>query len=86
MVLLGSAAAWDVVADGVLCASPAYFQKNGIPQHPRELAQHRCLRFKLPANRHLRRTCLDSAGISGQSIDLVANYWHSGELQRVMSP
>ena len=29
---------------------------------------------------------MDVAGISSQSIDLVANHLHSGELQRVLSP
>lgn len=124
LTLLGASDTFDanIIArpiassDGVLCASPAYLQKNGIPQHPEELAQHRCLRIKLPANRHrswrltnpednrreleiainpamlvnhtdtLIRACVDGAGISSQSIDLVANHLHSGELQRVLSP
>ena len=30
-------------SDGVLCASPAYLQKNGTPQQPEELARHRYL-------------------------------------------
>ncbi len=29
----------------VLCASPAYLQKYGSPQSPKELAQHSCLNF-----------------------------------------
>jgi DNA-binding transcriptional LysR family regulator len=29
----------------VACASPAYFEKRGIPQDPRELADHDCLRL-----------------------------------------
>ena len=29
----------------VLCASPGYIKKNGIPQHPRELSQHSCLHY-----------------------------------------
>lgn len=103
-------------SDGVLCASPGYLQKNGTPLHPEDLTLHRCLRMKLPANRHrswrlinpeenrrelevaiepamlanhtdtLIRACVDGAGISSQSIDLVANHLHSGELQRVLSP
>lgn len=103
-------------SDGVLCASPGYLQKNGTPQSPEDLAMHRCLRMKLPANRHrswrlinpdegrreievvidpamlvnhtdtLIRACVDGAGISSQSIDLVASHLHSGELQRVLSP
>lgn len=124
LTLLGASDTFDanIIArpiassDGVLCASPAYLQNNGIPQHPQELAQHRCLRMKLPANRHrswrlinpednrreleiavdpamlvnhtdtLIRACVDGAGISSQSIDLVANHLRSGELRRVLSP
>jgi DNA-binding transcriptional LysR family regulator len=29
----------------VVCAAPSYFAEHGIPQHPRELKHHNCLRF-----------------------------------------
>lgn len=29
--------------DGVLCASPGYLARNGVPQTPDDLARHRCL-------------------------------------------
>ncbi|WP_293605663.1 LysR family transcriptional regulator [Polaromonas sp. UBA4122] len=103
-------------SDGILCASPKYLREHGIPQQPEDLTGHRCLRVKLPANRHrswrlinpqeqqrvlevqieaallvnhtdtLIRACVDGAGISSQSIDLVANLLNSGELQRVLAP
>ena len=103
-------------SDSILCASPVYLNRHGIPERPEDLVHHRCLRIKLPANRHrtwhlinpeddkrelevqiepallvnhtdtLIRACVDGAGISSQSIDLVANHLHSGELQRVLSP
>lgn len=31
----------------VVCGSPAYFQRNGRPMHPRDLQRHNCLRFSL---------------------------------------
>lgn len=27
----------------LICASPAYMERNGVPQHPDDLAQHNCL-------------------------------------------
>lgn len=29
----------------VVCASPAYLAARGVPRHPRDLAQHACLRY-----------------------------------------
>jgi DNA-binding transcriptional LysR family regulator len=31
----------------VVCGAPAYFARHGRPAHPRDLAQHNCLRFSL---------------------------------------
>jgi DNA-binding transcriptional LysR family regulator len=29
----------------VVCASPDYLERNGVPAHPRDLARHECIRF-----------------------------------------
>jgi DNA-binding transcriptional LysR family regulator len=34
----------------VVCASPAYFDKHGMPEHPSELTQHRCITFEGQSN------------------------------------
>jgi len=35
----------------VACAAPAYLERRGTPQHPRDLLEHDCLRFTLSSNR-----------------------------------
>jgi DNA-binding transcriptional LysR family regulator len=35
----------------VVAGSPAYLERYGIPRHPRDLKQHRCLRFRLGDDR-----------------------------------
>ncbi len=60
LTLLGATETFDanIIArpiassDGILCASPDYLRRNGMPQQPEDLARHRCLRLKAPANRH----------------------------------
>ena len=34
----------------VLCASPTYLQRRGVPQVPGDLARHACLRFRFPTS------------------------------------
>ncbi|MDO9403150.1 MAG: LysR substrate-binding domain-containing protein [Polaromonas sp.] len=41
-----------VSSDGILCASPDYLRRHGPLAEPGDLAAHRCLRIKAPANRH----------------------------------
>ena len=109
-----------ISSQGVICASPGYLQRYGVPSSPVDLVNHQCLRIKLPGNRPrvwqlinpdadqaggdvtlevavepaflvnhtdtLLRATLDGAGISGQPLDLVANYLKSGQLTRILSP
>lgn len=37
---------------GLIVGAPSYLQRRGIPAHPRELAQHECVRFRF-ASGHL---------------------------------
>ena len=32
-------------------ATPAYFDRQGVPNHPRELVDHRCIRWRWPGHR-----------------------------------
>jgi len=34
-----------LTAKRVVCASPAYFKRHGVPSHPEELKQHNCIRL-----------------------------------------
>jgi DNA-binding transcriptional LysR family regulator len=38
----------------VLCASPSYLERNGIPQSPKDLERHDCLRFLFPTSGKLQ--------------------------------
>lgn len=48
-----------------VCASPAYLQRCGHPQHPREIEQHNCLLFSLPGFRS-RWIFRDGAGATSE--------------------
>lgn len=46
----------------IICASPAYWERHGIPSRPRDLAQHQCLLVRTPEGPVLnlwRHTCGD---------------------------
>lgn len=34
----------------VVCATPAYLERHGTPEHPEDLAQHNCLRLSFPGS------------------------------------
>jgi len=44
----------------VLCASPAYLKRHGVPRTPSELASHRCVRFRVPTTGRLQDWALAS--------------------------
>jgi DNA-binding transcriptional LysR family regulator len=59
LTLMGADANFDanvvarpiISSQGVICAAPSYIQRHGVPNTPAELANHHCLRIKLPGNR-----------------------------------
>jgi DNA-binding transcriptional LysR family regulator len=60
-VRLGEAVPQDMVAIPfagdtrfLAVASPAYLERNGTPRTPADLAQHRCICFKLPSGKMYR--------------------------------
>ncbi|PCE30549.1 LysR family transcriptional regulator [Burkholderia ubonensis] len=52
--------------DSVLCASPAYVERHGMPDTPRALARHRCLQLVAPA--YLERAWTLSNGGKSETI------------------
>lgn len=46
----------------VAAASPAYLAAHGVPEHPRQLAQHDCITFFLRGRRHVQWEFVDAAG------------------------
>lgn len=59
-----------LTVEAVLVAAPAYLARRGVPQQPQDLAQHDCLRLRLPGARpHVWR--LRRARTEGQGEDVV---------------
>nr|WP_216666813.1 LysR family transcriptional regulator [Stenotrophomonas bentonitica] len=51
---------------GLIVASPAYLRERGVPQHPRELVDHECVRFRF-ASGHLYKWQFER---DGQALDI----------------
>ena len=47
-------------------ASPTYLETHGRPKHPRELMQHRCIRYRLPTAGKVRDWWFNENGQSTQ--------------------
>lgn len=48
----------------VLCASPSYLERKGIPRSPHELEEHDCLRFRFPTSGKIQTWQLrDATGV-----------------------
>lgn len=67
-------------AEIILCASPAYIDKHGLPREPSDISQHVCLNFAYEQLRH-HWTISDGDGMTAISITskLVSN---NGDLLR----
>lgn len=48
---------------GLIVASPAYLRDRGVPQHPRELVDHECVRFRF-ASGHLYKWQFERDGLA----------------------
>lgn len=59
LTLLGAGTEFDaniiarpiVSSEGVVCASPQYLHRHGVPQTPEDLSDHSCLRLRGPGSR-----------------------------------
>jgi DNA-binding transcriptional LysR family regulator len=67
----------------LLCASPDYLQKNGTPKTPKELKQHRLLRYNVPGSSAWKLTDKDGKQhLVNVSAKIVAN---NGDFLRDMA-
>lgn len=46
----------------VLCAAPAYLERNGVPRCPEDLEHHDCIRFRFPTTGKLQEWSLSHDG------------------------
>jgi DNA-binding transcriptional LysR family regulator len=56
----------------LVVAAPGYWARNGVPQHPSELARHACALFKTPFGEVLRRWTFER---DGQRVDVEVDGW-----------
>ncbi|CDY79305.1 Transcriptional regulator, LysR family [Caballeronia glathei] len=55
----------------LMVASPGYLDRNGTPQTPSDLAHHKSIRYRLPANGRLQEWAFESDARAPHNADLV---------------
>jgi len=57
----------------LLVGSPDYFHRYGQPQHPEELARHRCMHYRFPSSGKLESWPLNACADSDIPVSMVCN-------------
>jgi DNA-binding transcriptional LysR family regulator len=70
----------------VTAATPAYWQRYGVPRHPRELADHNCLCYRNPYGKLLDLWRYRQAGKKGEVIEqvIVRGWLHSNHRDNLL--
>ncbi len=70
----------------VTAATPAYWQRHGVPQHPSELAGHTCLSYRNPYGKLLDLWRYRQAGPQGEVIEqvIVRGWLHSNHRDNLL--
>ncbi|ENY72533.1 LysR family transcriptional regulator [Aeromonas diversa CDC 2478-85] len=53
----------------LVVGSPDYLARRGVPQHPRELAEHTCIGYRLSATHHYRWAFVDGGTLLELEVD-----------------
>jgi DNA-binding transcriptional LysR family regulator len=70
----------------VTAASPAYWQRHGVPRHPAELAGHTCLCYRNPYGKLLDLWRYRQAGAQGEVVEqvVVRGWLHSNHRDNLL--
>lgn len=60
----------------LVCATPSYWARHGVPDHPARLAGHPCLLFRSPYGEVLRRWSFER---DGERVDVDVDGWLVGD-------
>jgi DNA-binding transcriptional LysR family regulator len=64
----------------IICASPAYWERHGVPSRPRDLSAHQCLLVRTPEGtvldlwRHFRASEIDEVAVRGWLVSESRDY------------